>query len=157
MNPKLTLAALAICGSLLAVGPVEAAGCIKGAIVGGIAAHLTHHSTLLGALGGCVVGKVVAHYTGGLTYQDVTGKMLGSDTDLAQVGRAPSVNIVKASSLKGYKKGDLPVPSNGAVAKLDSEVAANSGLASALQNAGYKPTDVLAVSSHGGGVVFVNA
>ncbi|HVW91453.1 MAG TPA: hypothetical protein VHB74_02480 [Devosia sp.] len=157
MKVKLTLAVLAICGALAGAAPAQAAGCISGAIVGGVAAHVTHHSTILGALGGCIVGKVVAHYTGGLTFQDVTGKMLGDDSGVARLANAKSVNIVKVSTLKGYKRGQVPVPPNAAVTRLDNEVAASDNLASAIQNAGYKPSDVLAVSAKAGGVVFVNA
>jgi hypothetical protein len=157
MNARTAVIAMAICATLVGSSPANAAGCIKGAIVGGLAAHVTHHSTLLGALGGCLVGKVVAHYTGSLTFQDVTGRMLGSDAELGQVGNASKVSIVKASSLKGYKSGDLPLSTNGTVGRLDSEIAANPGLTAALQKAGYAATDVIAVTAKGGDVLFVNA
>jgi hypothetical protein len=154
---KTSIAAGALCGALLLAHPAAAAGCIKGAIVGGIAAHMTHHSTLLGALGGCIVGKVVAHYTGSLSFDEVTGKMLGSDADLGRVAKDGNVSIVKVSSLKGFRRGDVPVAGNAAVSKLDGEIAADANLSGALSSAGYKPQDVLAVSAKGGGVVFVNA
>lgn len=35
--------------------PAEAAGCLKGAVVGGLAGHLVHHG-VLGAMAGCAVG-----------------------------------------------------------------------------------------------------
>lgn len=42
--------------SLLAVAPeAEAAGCLKGAVVGGVAGHLVHHG-IVGAVAGCAVG-----------------------------------------------------------------------------------------------------
>ena len=37
--------------------PVQAAGCLKGAAVGGAAGHLMGHHTLLGAGAGCLVGR----------------------------------------------------------------------------------------------------
>jgi outer membrane lipoprotein SlyB len=45
------------CILAVAFAPVSAnaKGCIKGAIVGGAAGHLAHH-TLLGAAAGCVIG-----------------------------------------------------------------------------------------------------
>jgi hypothetical protein len=35
--------------------PADAKGCIKGAVVGGAAGHLAHH-TFLGAAAGCIIG-----------------------------------------------------------------------------------------------------
>lgn len=43
----------------LAAGQAEAAGCLKGAAVGGLAGHMAHHG-VLGAVGGCVVGHHMA-------------------------------------------------------------------------------------------------
>lgn len=43
---------------LAAAPPAEAKGCLKGAVVGGLAGHAVHHG-VLGALGGCAVGH---HY-----------------------------------------------------------------------------------------------
>ncbi len=37
--------------------PAEAAGCIKGAAVGGVAGHVAGHHGVLGAAAGCVVGR----------------------------------------------------------------------------------------------------
>jgi len=42
-----------------AASPVQAKGCLKGAVVGGVAGHMVHHG-LLGAAGGCVVGHHMA-------------------------------------------------------------------------------------------------
>ncbi|HEY1637284.1 MAG TPA: hypothetical protein VGF62_02070 [Rhizomicrobium sp.] len=54
---------LAAAGLLMFVGntAAEAKGCIKGAMVGGVAGHFMHHHTLLGAAAGCVIGHHVAH------------------------------------------------------------------------------------------------
>ncbi len=38
---------------------MQAKGCIKGAIVGGIAGHAVHHG-VIGAMGGCAVGHHLA-------------------------------------------------------------------------------------------------
>ena len=47
--------------SLLAqTGPAPAKGCIKGALVGGVAGHYAHH-TFLGAAAGCVAGRHLAN------------------------------------------------------------------------------------------------
>lgn len=37
-------------------GPAQAAGCLKGAAVGGVAGHVAGHG-VLGAAAGCVVGR----------------------------------------------------------------------------------------------------
>jgi hypothetical protein len=42
-------------------GTAEAHGCLKGAVVGGVAGHLAHHHALAGAAIGCVVGHHMAH------------------------------------------------------------------------------------------------
>jgi len=36
---------------------VQAAGCLQGAAVGGVAGHLMGHHTLLGAGAGCLIGR----------------------------------------------------------------------------------------------------
>jgi outer membrane lipoprotein SlyB len=54
MKLFLTIAASALAFAVTAV-PADAKGCIKGAVVGGAAGHLAHH-TLLGAAAGCVIG-----------------------------------------------------------------------------------------------------
>ena len=56
---KFPLRALALAGMLplLALtGPVEAKGCIKGAIVGGAAGHLAGNHGTVGAAAGCAIG-----------------------------------------------------------------------------------------------------
>jgi hypothetical protein len=47
-------AMLAVIG--LSSGPSEAAGCVKGAVIGGIAGHFIGHHGLLGAGAGCAIG-----------------------------------------------------------------------------------------------------
>jgi hypothetical protein len=45
---------------LIAVGwaaaPAQAAGCLKGAAIGGVAGHFAGHHALLGAGAGCIIG-----------------------------------------------------------------------------------------------------
>ncbi len=36
------------------------AGCVSGAVVGGVAGHIAHHHTLLGAAAGCAIGHHMA-------------------------------------------------------------------------------------------------
>jgi hypothetical protein len=50
------LAAAGLALSSLASAPgAEAAGCLKGAVVGGVAGHMVHHG-VLGAAAGCAIG-----------------------------------------------------------------------------------------------------
>jgi len=42
---------------LLPAGPAQAAGCLKGAVVGGVAGHYVGHHGWLGATAGCVIGR----------------------------------------------------------------------------------------------------
>ncbi len=58
-----TISILAAAGLLMFVGNTgaEAKGCIKGAMVGGVAGHFMHRHTLLGAAAGCVIGHHMAH------------------------------------------------------------------------------------------------
>ena len=59
-------AMLAVVG--LSSGPSEAAGCVKGAVIGGVAGHFLGHG-LLGAGAGCAIGHHEANrhegYSGG--------------------------------------------------------------------------------------------
>ena len=41
----------------LSSGPSQAAGCLKGAVVGGVAGHFVGHHGLLGAGAGCLIGR----------------------------------------------------------------------------------------------------
>ena len=57
MKKLLLLAAMAMAPGV-ALSPIhaEAAGCLKGAAVGGVAGHMAGHHTVLGAAAGCAVG-----------------------------------------------------------------------------------------------------
>jgi hypothetical protein len=51
-------AALALAlAAWLTPAPVQAAGCLKGAAVGGVAGHFAGHHGLLGAGAGCIIGR----------------------------------------------------------------------------------------------------
>ena len=39
---------------------VAQAGCLKGAVVGGVAGHFAHHHAVIGAIAGCAVGHHMA-------------------------------------------------------------------------------------------------
>ncbi len=51
------IACLAIILALAPVTPANAKGCLKGAVIGGIAGHYTVHHGLLGAAAGCIIGR----------------------------------------------------------------------------------------------------
>ena len=48
---------LLITASIFSAAPAEAAGCLKGAVVGGVAGHYMNHHGLLGATAGCLIGR----------------------------------------------------------------------------------------------------
>jgi hypothetical protein len=48
--------AFAIPLSLVAISPVEAKGCIRGAAAGAVAGHYAHHHAIMGAMAGCAAG-----------------------------------------------------------------------------------------------------
>lgn len=50
-------AALVFGAALMPAAPAQAAGCIKGAAVGGAAGHFAGHHGLLGAGVGCLIGR----------------------------------------------------------------------------------------------------
>ena len=52
MSATLTL----VLAAALTPAPAQAAGCLKGAAIGGVAGHLAGHHGLLGAGAGCVIG-----------------------------------------------------------------------------------------------------
>ena len=61
---KLTAVAMALVAVLALGGSgAQARGCVKGAVVGGIAGHLVHHGWL-GAAAGCAIGhhEATRHY-----------------------------------------------------------------------------------------------
>lgn len=54
-----TRALMALLAASLALGGTAQAGCLGGAVVGGVGGHFAHHP-VLGAVGGCVVGHHLA-------------------------------------------------------------------------------------------------
>jgi hypothetical protein len=56
MKSMLVAAAAMLAVICLSSGPSEAAGCVKGAVIGGIAGHFIGHHGLLGAGAGCAIG-----------------------------------------------------------------------------------------------------
>lgn len=42
-------------------GTAQAAGCVKGAVVGGVAGHVAGKHGVIGAVGGCLVGRHMAN------------------------------------------------------------------------------------------------
>ncbi|MDR3471241.1 MAG: hypothetical protein P4M09_06085 [Devosia sp.] len=158
---KKTIALVAVVAMLTSAAPAEAAGCLKGAIVGGIVGHFTHH-TLLGALGGCVIGHVAGNSDStSLTYADI-GTMLGAgstEPDWSRVVAASKVNVVRVSSLKGYVAHDTKmqaaIQASAAVRSLDSKIAANTKLTSKLRGAGDAPSDVIAAAVDDAGIAYL--
>jgi len=61
---KLSLINTAACAVVVTfasfAGTAQAAGCLKGAAVGGVAGHYAHHHAVIGAVGGCIVGRHMA-------------------------------------------------------------------------------------------------
>ena len=53
------LAVAAVLATSLTLGGTAQAGCLGGAVVGGVGGHFVHHP-ILGAVGGCVVGHHMA-------------------------------------------------------------------------------------------------
>lgn len=56
---KKTVFSAAIIGLMLTSSLAHAEGCLKGAVVGGVAGHLKHHA-VLGAVAGCAIGHHLA-------------------------------------------------------------------------------------------------
>ena len=51
------LASAVVLGATILPGaPAQAAGCVKGAVVGGAAGHFLGHHGFIGALAGCAIG-----------------------------------------------------------------------------------------------------
>ncbi len=48
--------AVAVTGLALGSTPASARGCLKGALIGGVAGHFVGHHGLLGAGAGCIIG-----------------------------------------------------------------------------------------------------
>jgi outer membrane lipoprotein SlyB len=55
------LMTILVTGLALVVGTANAAGCLKGAAVGGVAGHVAGKHGVVGAVGGCVVGRHMAN------------------------------------------------------------------------------------------------
>ncbi|WP_070106211.1 hypothetical protein [Burkholderia plantarii] len=53
---KRLLIAVSCVGLLAAANVANAAGCLKGAAVGGVAGHVAGHHAVLGAAAGCAIG-----------------------------------------------------------------------------------------------------
>jgi len=53
-------AAVVAAMTLMGVGAAEAKGCIKGAIIGGIAGHYLAERGVVGAVAGCLAGRALA-------------------------------------------------------------------------------------------------
>jgi hypothetical protein len=49
--------ALGVAAITLTATPAPAAGCLKGAVIGGVAGHYVGHHGLLGAGAGCLIGR----------------------------------------------------------------------------------------------------
>ena len=47
--------------TLMSVGAAEAKGCIKGAIIGGVAGHYLAERGVVGAVAGCLAGRALAN------------------------------------------------------------------------------------------------
>ena len=162
-NVRQVFAIIAVAATLATAVPADAAGCIKGAIVGGVAGHLAHH-TLLGALGGCIVGHEMAKSGTATIYSDI-GTMLGdgsADADWAKIAAAPKVNVIKISSLKGYVSNDnkmqAAIRASAEVKSLDTRIAGDRNLTGKVKGAGFNPDQVIAagLESNGAASLFVN-
>ena len=57
MKSLVIAAVLVLAAGSLSTGAVQAAGCLKGAAVGGVAGHYAGHHGLLGAGAGCLIGR----------------------------------------------------------------------------------------------------
>ena len=57
MKSILTIAVAAMIAVAAVPGAAQAAGCLKGAAVGGVAGHFVGHHGLIGAGVGCLVGR----------------------------------------------------------------------------------------------------
>ena len=49
--------ALGVAAIAFSAAPAPAAGCLKGAVIGGVAGHYVGHHGLLGAGAGCLIGR----------------------------------------------------------------------------------------------------
>ena len=77
-------AAIVLLTAMLASSPAPAAGCLKGAVVGGIAVHYAGHHGLLGAGAGCLIGK---HYASKQARQEINNRNSGYGSSRYNVGQ----------------------------------------------------------------------
>jgi hypothetical protein len=75
--------ASAHCGAFLS-GPADAAGCLKGAVVGGVAGHYAGNHGLLGAGAGCLVGR---HYAKKHARQEMNNNNTGDGSSRYNAGQ----------------------------------------------------------------------
>jgi len=81
-------AALTIGAIGFAPGEANAAGCIKGAMIGGAAGHFAGHHGLLGAAAGCIIGRHSANRREREMYRDRNyTNGYGSSTDPTYTNR----------------------------------------------------------------------
>jgi hypothetical protein len=83
-----------IVGAFLS-GPAGAAGCLKGAVVGGVAGHYAGNHGLLGAGAGCLVGR---HYAKKHARQEMNNNNTGDGTTPASTANAqenPALKLKK--------------------------------------------------------------
>lgn len=73
----------------LAAAPAQAAGCLKGAAVGGVAGHFMGHHGLLGAGAGCLIGhhEAAKHARENANGQQMQGSTGGSNQARSNSGR----------------------------------------------------------------------
>jgi hypothetical protein len=57
MKSIVIAAGVLLAATALSSAPADAAGCLKGAVVGGVAGNFMHRHGLLGATAGCVIGR----------------------------------------------------------------------------------------------------
>ena len=69
-------AMMALLSTAFLSSPADAAGCLKGAAVGGVAGHFAGHHGLLGAGAGCLIGR---HSANKKARQEMNNKA-GSDS-----------------------------------------------------------------------------
>ena len=71
-------AVVALLSTAVVSAPANAAGCLKGAVVGGAAGHFAGHHGVLGAGAGCLIGR---HQANKKARQQTNGNNSGSSTD----------------------------------------------------------------------------
>jgi len=99
-----------------------------------------------------------ASLTSKSSFSDVMGSLSTPTTDttgFSSIKATSNVSIVKVSTLSGWVASGmkLSAANTANMAKLDAQVAANATLTAKLKAAGYKPSDVAAVSTDAKGDV----